>query len=117
VGLGFPFDGVDFLTADVAQKKRRVVGGETGPGAEVCPEAGHAVKVDHAFKFAVGDANAEEARVFRQRRIEVDVLAVARPAGVADGEAHEFLPLLGGAVEQHEILGIVGDGRDVAAVG
>jgi len=84
---GVPVDGVDFLAAHVADEERGVVGGQAGPRCKIAPVTAHTFEADEALEFAVGDADTEEVGVFGEGRIEVNVLAVMRPGGIAHRQA------------------------------
>lgn len=83
-----PVNGVNFLAADIAEKERGVIRGKSGPLSQLSPVAAYAMEADEALEFVVGDPDAKEVGIFGKSRIEVNVLTIVRPTGIADWQAH-----------------------------
>ena len=113
---------VNLLGTDVAGEDRSSTRIETRPRArtELITVGANFGQVGKPFDFSVTDAQAEESGVVLQDRVEVDVVAVARPREIAEGtllRVH-LPPLLGlGVVEHQFAIARGGDSNDVATIG
>src|ERR1700722_3148349 len=113
-------ESVNLLGADVAGGDRNSTWREARPRArtELITVAANFGQVGKFFDFPVTDAQAEESGVVLQDRVEVDVVAVARPSEIAEGtllRVH-LPPLLGLGVVEHQSVVARGDGNDVASI-
>jgi hypothetical protein len=114
----FPVQGVDFLAADVADEKRRIVRRQAHPRQRQTRGFGapKAFEVPNSFQLAIADSHAKDRGILGRVRIEIDILAVARPGRRIYRSPGQFRPFPRGAVEQHDGMRISRQRRDVPAV-
>ena len=114
-----PVQRVNLLGADVADEERRVIRRQAHPGEDhtcgFC--ASEAVEVRDAFQLVVADSRAEDRSVSGRIRIEINLLAVARPGRRIHRSPGQLRPVPRGSVEQHDRLRIGRQCRDIPAVG
>jgi hypothetical protein len=63
------------------------------------------------------NSDAEEGRIFGEGRVEIEILPIVRPTGIPERHGGDFRPLLRGAVERHQLLGIICESSNVLSVG
>src|ERR1700676_567660 len=97
-------EGVNFLGAGVVHEQDRTIRGDTEPSGPRVHDAAKIAQADNLLDFAVGDAHSVDALLGAKAVVEVDKLTVRRPVEKTDSSLGKFGPLLGGEVEQEQLV-------------